>query len=90
MDVSSLNVSFCEPSHVVDTKRAGAMDRDRIFAGCAGLSAAITKTAGFSHVRAFAYVYDAPGDDMEYFESCWTSYLFHPRAVQSLVHYMHA
>jgi hypothetical protein len=33
MNVSSLNVSFCKSSHVVDTKHAGAMNRDRTFAG---------------------------------------------------------
>ena len=65
-----VNVSFCEPSHVVDTKHAGAMDHDRTFAGYARLRPATTKTAELSDVGAFIYVYDALCDDILYVESC--------------------
>jgi hypothetical protein len=58
-NVSSLDVSFCELSHVVDTKHASAMNRNRTFAGYARVMAATTKTVQLSDVRAFMYVYDA-------------------------------
>lgn len=90
MNVSSLDVSFCEPSHVVDTKHAGAMDHDRTFAGYVRLRAATTKTVELSDVGALVYVYDALGDDIQYVESCWTSCISLPKAVQLFVHDMHA
>jgi hypothetical protein len=74
VNVSSLEVSSCELSHVVDTKHAGAMNRNRTFAGYARVRAATTKTAELSDVGAFMYVYDALCDDIQYVESCWTSY----------------
>jgi hypothetical protein len=90
VNVSSLDVSFCESSHVVDTKHAGAMNRDRTFVGYARLRAAITKTAELFDVGAFVCMHDALGDDIQYVESCWTSYISLPRTVQSFVHCMHA
>jgi hypothetical protein len=86
--VPSVHVWFWKPSRSVRRDHTCTINRDRTFAGYARLRAATTKTAELSDVGALVHMYDALGDDIQYVESCCTSYVSLPRAVQPFIDYV--